>query len=72
MAEWINDDKSVYIRENLAYKLFRYINPGVPEADEFRKNLGVENDKSIGIERKIKAIVMKIFAKENMVRQNRF
>ena len=72
MGEWINDDKSVYIRENLAYKLFRYINPGVPETDEFRKNLGVENDKSIGIERKIKAIVMKIFAKENMVRQNRF
>ena len=39
------------------------------EANEFRKNLGVENDKSIRIEREIIAIIMKIFAEENMVRQ---
>ena len=42
MSQWINDDKSVYIREDLAYKLFCYINPGVIEVNEFRKNLGVE------------------------------
>ena len=39
------------------------------EANEFRKSLGVKNDKSIWIEREIIAIIMKIFAKENMVRQ---
>ena len=69
MGQWINDDKSVYIREDLAYKLIRYINLGVIEADEFRKTLGVENDKSVRIERKIIAITMKIFAKKTIVRQ---
>ena len=39
------------------------------KADEFRKNLGVENDKSIRIEREIITIIMKILTKENMVRQ---
>ena len=58
---WINDDKSVYIREDLAYKLILYINPGVIEANEFRKNLGFENDKSVRIEREIIVIIMKIF-----------
>ena len=39
------------------------------EADKFRKNLGVENNKSIQIEREIIAIIIEIFAKENVVRQ---
>ena len=69
MQNWIDDDKSVYAREDLAYKLIRPINLGVIEANEFRKNLGVENDQSVRIEREIIAIIMKIFAKEKMVRQ---
>ena len=64
-----DDDKSVYLNEDFAYKLIRYIDPGVAEANKFRKNLGVENNKSIWLEREIIAIIMKIFAKENMVRQ---
>ena len=39
------------------------------KVEEFRKNVGVENDKSIRIEREIIAIIMKILAKEIMVRQ---
>ena len=70
MGQQINDDKSVYIREDLAYKLICYINLGVIEADKFRKNLGVENNKSIQIEREIIAIIIEIFAKENVVRQH--
>ena len=35
MGQWINDNKRVYIREDLAFKLIRYINLGVIEADEF-------------------------------------
>ena len=69
MGQRINDDKSVYIREDLAYKLIHYIILGVKEADEFRKNLGGENDKSIRIEREVIAVIKKIFAKESMVRQ---
>ena len=46
MMQCINDDKIIHIREDLAYKLIRYINPGVTEPNEFRKNLGVENHKS--------------------------
>ena len=42
-----DDDKSVYLNEDFAYKLIRYIDPGVTEANKFRKNLGVENNKSI-------------------------
>ena len=42
-----NDDKSFYLNEDFAYKLIRYIDPGVTEANKFRKNLGVENNKSI-------------------------
>ena len=41
------------------------------EANEIRKNLAVENDQSVRIEREIIAIIMKIFAKENMVRQSK-
>ena len=69
MSQWINDDKSTYICEDLAYKIICYINLDLTESDEFRKNLGVENDKSIRIEREIITIITKIFAKENMVRQ---
>ena len=64
-----DDDKSVYIREDLAYRIIRYTNLGVIEADEFRKNLGIKNGQSIRIEREITATKMKIFEKENMVRQ---
>ena len=64
-----DDDKSVYLNEDFAYKLIRCIDPGVTEANKFRKNLGVENNKSIWLEREIIAIIVKIFAKENMVRQ---
>ena len=46
MIQCVNGDKSVHNGEDLAYKLIRYINPGVTEPNEFRKNLGVENHKS--------------------------
>ena len=39
MSQWINDETCVYIREDLAHNLIRYINLGVIEADEFRKIL---------------------------------
>ena len=42
MSQRINDDKSVYIREDLAYKIFCYTNLGVIEVDEFRKNFSVK------------------------------
>ena len=63
------DDKCVDIREDIAYKIIRYINLGVIEAGEFRKNLGITNNQSIRIEREIIVTIMKIFAKENMIRQ---
>ena len=69
MNEWTDDDNSVYICEDLAYNIIRYINLDVIKADEFRKNLGVKNDQSIRIEREIRAIIMKVFATEIMVRQ---
>ena len=62
----MDDDKSLYIPEDLAYKIICYINLRVIEADDFRKHLGVKNDQSIRIEREMIAIIMKIFAKENM------
>ena len=68
--EWDeDDDKSVCICKDLAYRIIRYTNLGVIEADEFRKNLGIKKDQSIRIEREIIATIMKIFAKEKMVRQ---
>ena len=68
--EWDeDDDKSVYICEDLAYRIIRYTNLGVIETDEFRTNLGIKKDQSIRIEREIIATIMKIFAKEKMVRQ---
>ena len=66
MSQWIYDDKSVYIRKDLAYKIIRYINQGVIEANEFRKKLSFENDKSVRREREIIAIIMKLFAKGSM------
>ena len=69
IGKQINDNKSVYLREDLAYKLVRYINLGVIEANEFRKNLGVKNDQSIRIEISIIAKLMKIFPKETMIKQ---
>ena len=42
ISQWIDDDKSAYIHEDLAYKIIRYNNLCVIEADEFRKNLGVK------------------------------
>ena len=69
MGKWTNDDKIVYIREVLAYKIIRYSNLDVIEAHEFRKNLGIKNYQSIRIEREVIATIKKIFAKENTVRQ---
>ena len=69
MSQWINYGKSVYIREDPAYNLILYINLGSIKADEFRKNLGITNSESIGIEKEMIAIIMKIFAKEIMMRQ---
>ena len=69
MNEWIDESKSVYVCEDLAHKLICYINLGVIERNEFRKNLSAKNYQSIRIERSIIAIIMKIFAKEIMVRQ---
>ena len=64
MSQWISDDKSVYICEDLAYKIIRYFNLGVIEADEFGKNLSVKNDQPIRLEREMIATIMKIFAQK--------
>ena len=56
MSQWINYGKSVYIREDPAYNLILYINLGSIKADEFRKNLGITNSESIGIEKEMIAI----------------
>ena len=69
MGQWTNNDKIVYIREDLAYKMIRYTNLGVIEGDQFRKNLGITNNQSIRIEREIIATIMKIFVKESMRKQ---
>ena len=63
MSQWINDNKSVYIRtRDLAYNLNCYSNLGVIKADKFRKNLGISNNQSVRREREI-------FAAESMARQ---
>ena len=69
MGQWTNNDKIVYIREDLAYKMIRYTNLGVIEGDQFRKNLGITNNQSIRIEREIIATIMKIFVKVSMRKQ---
>ena len=62
MSKWI-DNKSVYLCEDLAYKLICYFNLGVIEANEFRKSLGVKNDQPIQVKRETIVIIMKIFVK---------
>ena len=69
VRQWINDDKSAYIREDLAYNLICWINLDVIKADEFRKKIGIMNNQLIQREREIISIIMKIFAKWIMVRQ---
>ena len=60
MSQWINDNKSVYIRtRDLAYNLNCYSNLGEIKADKFRKNLGISNNQSVRREREI-------FAAESM------
>ena len=53
MSQWIDDNKSVYIHEDLAYNLSRYNNLGVIKVDDVRKNLGISNNQSIRRERHI-------------------
>ena len=53
MSQWIDDNKSVYIHEDLAYNLSCYNNLGVIKVDDVRKNLGISNNQSIRRERDI-------------------
>ena len=69
MGQWIDDNESVYICEDLAYHLTCYNNLQIIKADEFRKNLGIKNNQSVQNEREVIAAIMKISAKEIMVRQ---
>ena len=68
MGQWTDDNKSVHIREDLAYNLICYNSLGVIKPDEF-ENLRISNNQSIRIEREIIASIMKIFATKSMVRQ---
>ena len=70
MGQWINDNQSAYIREDLVYNLIPFINLGVIKADECRKNLGITNNQSVRREADIITIIIKIFATEIMVRQH--
>ena len=67
--QWIDDDKSIYLREDLTFNLIRSTNLGVTKADELRKNLWILNNQSIRRERKTIAITMKIFIMESTMRQ---
>ena len=69
MGQLIDDNKSVYIREDLVDYLICYNILSVIKADKFKKNLGIKNNQSIRNEWEIIAAIMKIFAKEIMVRQ---
>ena len=64
MGQWIDVNKSVYIRDDIANNLIRYNGLRVIKTDEFRKNLGISNNQSIRTERDIIATIMKIFAKK--------
>ena len=64
MGQWIDDNKSVYIREDLPYNLIHYNNLGVIEADKFRKNLTIQKNQPVRIEREIIPKIMKLFTKE--------
>ena len=55
MNEWIDESKSVYVCEDLAHKLICYINLGVIETNEFRKNLSAKKQMSLE-----KTLVLKI------------
>ena len=68
MGQWIDDNKSVSVREDLAYNLICYINTLVIKTDEFKKKNGITNNQSARRETDIIATIMKVFAKENMVR----
>ena len=46
MSQWTDDNKSVCIREDLAYNLIRYNNLDVIKADEFRENLIISDNQS--------------------------
>ena len=46
MSQWTDDNKSVCIREDLAYNLIRYNNLDVIKSDEFRENLIISNNQS--------------------------
>ena len=65
MGQWIDDNKSVYIRQNLPYNLIHYNNLGVIEADKFRKNLKIQKNQPVRIEREIIPKIMKLFTKES-------
>ena len=69
MSYWINDDKCVYICEDLAYNLVCYSTLDVIKADKFIKNLRISSNQSIQREREIIATIMKIFAGKSMARQ---
>ena len=70
MCQWIDNNKSMYNGEDLAYYLILYNNLGVTKADGFRKNLGKNQLKINQFEvKEIIAAIMKIFVKEIMVRQ---
>ena len=53
----VKTDTKNKTHENLAYKIIRYIDLRVIEADDFRENIGVKNDQSIRIETKLIAII---------------
>ena len=56
MSKQTNNGKTVYIREDLAFKTIRDTNLGVIEADEFRKNLDPIPDASFDLDFEIAKI----------------
>ena len=68
MGQWIDDNKSVSVREDLAYNLICYINTLVIKTDEFKNKNGITNNESARREIDIIVTIMKVFAEENMVR----
>ena len=68
MGQWIDDNKSVSVREDLAYNLICYINTLVIKTDEFKNKNGITNNQSARREIDIIVTIMKVFAEENMVR----
>ena len=68
MGQWIDDNKSVSVCEDLAYNLICYINTLVIKTDEFKNKNGITNNQSARREIDIIVTIMKVFAEENMVR----